>query len=1362
MLLLAYRNLRARQARTLFTALAIALGVGMIFAMRIVGVTFEESARAAREGRLSGADLEVSGANGGKFNDTAAGVVQMRPEVELAAPILRGQEGVMIHDPSVVIGGVSMKGTGLALLGIDPTRRLSTYDLAAGSFFSAPDAMEVLLPTSWAALHGLGVDSEIELTTGPNVQTHTYKVVGLLKAETAGQPTAWLPLRTMQAVFDSPGVATAVLVRLKPDVNTDSARDALQTALGAQFAVVNTAGGAGLNSFFSLTRLALPFSGFIVLLAGAFLVFNAFAITLAERRKETGQLRALGMTRGQVMAQMLTEALLTALFGSVLGLGFGWALGRGVTLSIRTLQGEGNIPNVPLPLDGLGLALGAGVLVTLGVTLSLAVQAARVSPLEALRGAAQEGKAKPRSDLWLGGVGAALLAATGLLAWRAAQVSREALTPSYTPIFLTVGTLMLAGLCFIPLWMTAVIALGERMPRTGHLAAVIQLAAGSLGRQRHRAALTAITLTLGLMIIITLSGITFIFRDYLLSANQSLLRADFGLARPFPPGTSFEDFTRLPSPPPIPKNLQADIDALSDVAEVTYFTNVSLPGLGVETGMGDQYSFGLNFEKVRGNSVFPLAEGSWDEAETYFASGPAILLPELTARRLNKHVGDTLDVDTLIGKQPFTVAAVGGGYPVVMPSIAQQYFGAQPFAILIDAKSGVDPATLEKRVRAIQDKYGAEVAPLNLGAFQQAVDNLTGPMVALFGGLTSLSGIVAALSMVVTLIASVLERQREIGTLRAMGMSRAQVRGLIVAEAGLLGLAGASLGAVAGLAMAYTFGTLLLKGVEAISGLRVVTEAPIPWAVAGAALLTGPAMAMLAALWPADRAANVNPAEAMRAEGATGFLKPAAHLGPTGLRGLIARLPLAAYLSLVLGLMFITSLAALTAVRVRYERQLLEDNTLRTLARQMDFLAATNHDRFGPEVTELTPQMMALIIQQADIQAEALNLQLQDVDTKFGVHYFLVANHHNQVIFSNRAEYTGRTLTDTVSFSGSASIARLSDWSGERLFEALVPIENNAGQLLGHARIGISVDPIDDLISDIVAGSVAAMIVALIVTIVFTFVFTRRALAPVAQIVQASRAVARGDLTQRVPETRWDEIGSLARSFNEMVTGLRDRERLRDLFGRYLSRDVSEAVLAGRVTFRGERKTITALYVDMRGSTAFAEAHAPEEVMEALNQYFEVVILAVEAHGGIVNRFVGDEVVCLFGAPSEYKDHADRALQAALAIRAGLAYLNQKRSALSLPTLKFGMGLNTGIVTAGATGSEERQEYTVIGDAMNVGARIQALNRQFPDHDILLSEFTWAALRAPAEAYTFADLGPVELRGKSQPVSVYGLVGRRG
>jgi ABC-type antimicrobial peptide transport system permease subunit/class 3 adenylate cyclase len=1377
MLLLAYRNLRTRPARTIFTALAIALGVGMIFAMRIVTVTLGETSRLARENRLAGADLEVTSASGARLPASLADELAERPEIEIAAPVLRGLEGA--PDPSAQPGltGIALKGTGLALLGVDPARNLLGLEgeaLTVGTSFSAPDAYEVILPAAWAAGNGLGLDADITLVTGQ--QTHTYRIVGLSKTASGpaqDQPTAWLPLKTLQTVFDAPGAATSVLLRLRPGAPRESTRQQLQGDLGAQFIVVSADGqSGGLRSIFDLTNVALPFAGFAVLLGGAFLVFNAFAITLAERRREIGQLRTLGMTRGQVLGQTLSEAALTALLGSAIGLLLGWGLGRGVTLIIRQLQGDSAVPDVPVPMDGILLGVGAGLLVTVAVTFSLAWGASRVSPLEALKPTTDMAARKRRFN-WpvaLSLVGAGLLALAAFLILQVETYMREApnadllvgLAPSLLPVF--------APLCFLPLAVDIVLWLWERLAasrpfRAGgllsHLGVTARLAAGSAGRQRGRIALTATALTLGLTLTIFFSGYTLAVAEYFRGLAGSMVAADFVLIRSMPPGVTFADAARLPPLPPLEPGLQAELDALEDTARLGYLANVSLPGLGLETGNGDQYSFALTIERIKNTPMFPAAEGSWDEAEQYFAAGPAVLLPELTARRLNKHPGDVIEVDTLRGKTPFTVALAGGAFPVVNHEIAQAYFDSYPSMILIDAQG--DQAQLREKLKSLAEQYNLLYTEDIAAEMQQRIDQLLGPIVGLFTGLTSLTGVIAGLGVVVTLIASVLERQRELGTLRALGMSRAHVRSVIVIEAALIGLVGAGLGAAGGLMLAYVFVWDFKILMEGLTGATQIQNIVLPWPVAVGALVIGPAMTMLTALWPADRAASVNPADAMRAEGATGFLPAAKHLGPTGLRGLAARMPLSAKLSLGIGLVLVLTVAALTVIRANYERQLLEDNISAMLGRLTDTAMDSNRDQLPPEVAELTPQILLAMQQQAGAQAEALRAQFQQGGSEydFTLEYLFIADPDLKVIYSDRPEFVGRTLTETIPLNSPSAAVRITDWTGERVFEAVAPIENRAGKRVGIFQAGLSTAPIDNFIRQVLEGSLGVTVAALALAIGLTVFFTRRALAPVAQIAQASNAVARGDLSQRIPETRWDEVGRLSRSFNDMVKGLNERERIRDLFGRYVSREVQEEVLAGRVTLRGERKTITVLYVDMRGSTTFAESHAPEDVMAALNQYFEVIILATEAYGGIVNRFVGDEAVCVFGAPTEIRDHAERAVQAALAMREGLAYVNQKRTALGQPVLKFGMGLNTGEVTAGATGSEERQEYTVIGDAMNLGARIQDLNKTFPDYGILLSEFTLAALGPCAEDYEFADLGAAEIRGKTQPVRVYGLVGRR-
>jgi ABC-type antimicrobial peptide transport system permease subunit/class 3 adenylate cyclase len=1364
MFLLALRNLRARTGRTLFTLFAIALGAALIFAGRIVGVATDEVNRQARVNRLAGADLEVSHSTRVNFSARVASDLLVYPEVEATAPLLRARA----------------EDSDLNLLGVDAVAPLRPYELAAGRFFSAPQADEILIPLGWAAQNGLGVGNEVALTL--REQTHPYTVIGLLKEEAlpGGQPVAWLPIRTLQAALLSPEETTTILVKLKPNTSTASAHESLQTALGTAYVVSSVETGVVEGDVVqqALTGAAMPFAGVVILLAGAFFIYNAFAITLAERTREIGQLRALGMTRGQVLALTLTEALLVALAGSLVGLLIGFGLGT-------VIAQQAGATHIGMPLDGILLAVGMGVGVTVGVVFNLARRAGRVSPLAALRATevtATESRSRPpaaqsvragRLRAFVGavflrhrlrgardgataardGLGAvACLLLFAFMYWRMLNYWKTSTTSMSWETFFPPLVLGGAVLLALPLFTRAALRLGARI-RWGVSG---RLALDTLARQPGRAALTTVTLTISLMLVIFLTAITQgIAASFAENFTSVFSGYDFALIRP---SNSNE------VGPPLSPALQRDVDALA--AETEMFRFASIPIADPNT-----YLFGLTspapvwvgdvafFNHAR---VYRAVEGSWEAAERYFAAGPALAIPEIAARVHNLHPGDSVTLDTYEGEVAFTVAVVSNAF-ILTAEDGARYFHTHPTILFFRIPPDADAQAVRARAQALATTHQIQLLDDFGPYFTNFLDTFLNSILVLFGGLTSISGIVAGLGIANTLIASVLERQRELGTLRALGFTRAQVRGLVVIEAGLLGFIGSLIGVVGGLAMGLAAQQLINAQFTTV-GYLPPSGLPLPWGVAVFALIAGPALSMLVALWPADRAASVNPADAMRAEGATGFLPPAKHLGPTGVRGLLARLPLAAKLSFTTGLVIALTIAALTALRVNYERQLLEENIRAIFARAVELTVNSGKSQIPAGVTELTPALVQSLFAQTGASADSLNELFQGGDSPydFSLKYIFITDNQSKVIVSNRAEYNNRVLTDTVTLTGATSSVRLTDWTGERAFEAVVAIKNQGGRQLGYTIVGLSTEPVDNITRDIVRGSVGMMTAALAVAILLTVLFTRRALAPLSQIAEASHAVARGDLTQRIPEARWDEVGHVARSFNEMVRGLNDRERMRDLFGRYLSREVGEAVLAGRVSLRGERKTITVLYCDMRGSTTFAESHAPEDVMAALNQYFEVIILATEAHGGIVNRFVGDEAVCVFGAPTEYRDHADRAVQAALAMREGLAYVNQKRTALGQPVLKFGMGLNTGEVTAGATGSEERQEYTVIGDAMNVGARIQGLTKNYPEHDILLSEFTHAALGPNADAYALADLGPVEIRGKTQPVRVYGLVGVRG
>ncbi len=1341
MFLLAVRNLRVRTGRTLFTIFAIALGVALVFATRIVGVAADEQAAAARESKLAGADLEVSPARARFFPVSIADEILKNSVVEKVAPIYR-------HP---------LTEGNLQLLGVDPARVLTPYELIAGQFITTDN--EILLPDIWAAQHGLGVGQTVRLTI--EGQPYEFTVIGLLKAKPLETPTAWVTLPTLQAALHQPSAVNSILVRVRQSESIHNVKEQLAESLGVALVVTSVQDGAlKLDSLTAVMAIAFPFASVVVLLAAAYGIYNTFALTLVERQREIGQLRALGMTRGQILAQTLSEALLIALVGSVAGLPLGFGLGAVLTSSVlnaRTISmtgdirlGEISLANVTVPWDGVILGVGVGVFVTLAATFALARAAGRVSPLAALM-VESSNKNAPAGRLYekwgcVGALGLAVLFGVTNAALAAyLRQSQSAVALLFLPALLLLPPVIVV--LMIPALMRGALWLIERaFPRS----VVARLAVGNIRKQTARALLIAASFAISLMLVVAFAGIALGISTSGAALLTPFFAADYGL---FQPGAlaSFSNF------PPLPPALEADLAALRTKAQIFEMAGTLLPGYGyinsdVDVG-NDTMMVSLDYLRAHPQLAASI-EGTLDDAERYIAAGPTLLLTEVAARRHNLHLGDTTMVDTLEGPVSFTVGLIHTGFTIIPNEYGARYFGIHPYVFLVNALPGQDKIELSQQVQALAQKHNLQFVNDLTKTLSEGVNQGLGPILALFAGLTSISAIVVSLNLVNVLVASVLERQRELGTLRALGLTQRQVRGLVVAEAGLLGFVGSLLGVLGALVISQTIVQLFIL-VLATSGGGLPSEAPpLPWALALVTLILGPGIAMLTALYPADRAAGVNPADAMRAEGSTGFLKPAPHLGPIGLRGLIARLPLAAKLSFSLGVVFVLTVATLTAFRVDYERRLIEDNMRVIIARGFDVLNSS--DAFKPDLDELNAEAIAEMQKLADSQANLLQAQFSSGDTAFdfGLQYLFIADAQNKILLSSRAEYNNTILTDTVEFVGTASVVRLTDWTGERVFEVALPIENKAGQRLGSARLGFSSEAVDNITQDIIRSSLWTMTVALAVAVVLTIFLTRRALAPVADVVQAAHAVAQGDLTRRVPETRWDDVGQLARAFNDMVSGLNDRERMRDLFGRYLSREVNEAVLAGRVTLGGERKTITCLYVDMRGSTTFAEKYPPEEVMSALNDYFEVIILATEAHGGIVNRFVGDEAVCVFGAPTPYRDHADRALQSALAMREGLAYLNRKRETLGLPILKFGMGLNSGEVVAGATGSEERQEYTVIGDAMNVGARVQALNKVFPDHDILLSEFTVNALKAE---YKLVDLGPVELRGKSEPVRVFGM-----
>ena len=265
---------------------------------------------------------------------------------------------------------------------------------------------------------------------------------------------------------------------------------------------------------------------------------------------------------------------------------------------------------------------------------------------------------------------------------------------------------------------------------------------------------------------------------------------------------------------------------------------------------------------------------------------------------------------------------------------------------------------------------------------------------------------------------------------------------------------------------------------------------------------------------------------------------------------------------------------------------------------------------------------------------------------------------------------------------------------------------------------------------------------------------------PVFRLLGASEQVGGGDFSVQVDIYADDEIGLLTQGFNHMVDELRQREFVREMFGRMVSKDVSEAVLMGNLAIGGEARSVTVLFTDVRGFTSLAEKFSPDEVIKLLNQFFGIITNATRKYHGVINHFGGDSVLAVFGAPIErsQKDSLTLALLAAIEIRKGILELNAERFATALEPLRYGVGINSGKVIAGNIGTEDRFHYTVIGDVVNVAARLQGISRQFPRTPLLIPEKSLDLIRND-KLFEFQYLGDFRLKGKEKPVSTYAVVG---
>jgi len=282
--------------------------------------------------------------------------------------------------------------------------------------------------------------------------------------------------------------------------------------------------------------------------------------------------------------------------------------------------------------------------------------------------------------------------------------------------------------------------------------------------------------------------------------------------------------------------------------------------------------------------------------------------------------------------------------------------------------------------------------------------------------------------------------------------------------------------------------------------------------------------------------------------------------------------------------------------------------------------------------------------------------------------------------------------------------------------------------------------------------------IGVVLSVTLSLVVSKSVSAPLEEMETAMKEVAKGNLDVRIQVVSNDEIGAVGEGFGRMIKGLKESEAIKESFGKYISQEIRDEILSGRIPLDGEMTRATLLFSDLRDFTPFVESTHPKQVVSIMNQYFSEMAEAIKRNNGLILQYVGDEIEAVFGAPVPHDDHPDMAASAALDMKRRLTHLNERLKAQGVAPFRHGIGIHTGAVLAGIIGSKERSSYALVGDTVNLASRIQGLTKEFAC-DIILSQTTHDLV---AGAYQMEPLRAVRVKGKSQEIFTYKLLSHIG
>ncbi len=380
----------------------------------------------------------------------------------------------------------------------------------------------------------------------------------------------------------------------------------------------------------------------------------------------------------------------------------------------------------------------------------------------------------------------------------------------------------------------------------------------------------------------------------------------------------------------------------------------------------------------------------------------------------------------------------------------------------------------------------------------------------------------------------------------------------------------------------------------------------------------------------------------------------------------------------------------------------------------------------------------------------ALNTLIKEAAAVEGLHYAIIVDNRSLIKAHTDLDQLGKTLEkgadmEDVVESGETSYFDYINASGEKILNLTRPVLFQ-NKRLGAVHVGISVDHIDRTIHEDRITILWTGLVVLCIGVLFAIHRGLRFSRPISELVTGTDEIVRGNYRYRVDLKLNNEIGDLAGAFNIMNQELLIKSFMQESFGKYVGREILSMIMDDpeNTWLKGRRAEATVIFSDIRGFTAYSESKEPEEVVEALNQYFEIATATVLARGGYVDKFIGDAVLGVFGAPVYYPDHVERAVRAAMDMQATF------RAAGGSRLLKaVGIGIHSGVVVSGNIGSQGKMEYTVIGDCVNVASHTSQVAGP---GEIVVTEVIQTALKDVLETRA---LPPRKMKGRAEPVRIY-------